>query len=47
MAGTAVVSYLYNILVLGNIETRSVTFSTKTVNLKPNVTQKRRRKAAA
>jgi len=47
MAGTAVVSYLYNILVLGNIETRSVTFSTKTVNLKPVVTQKRRRKTAA
>jgi len=43
MAGTAVVSYLYNILVLGNIETRSVTFSTKTVNLKPIVTQKHRR----
>ena len=47
MASTAVVSYLYNILVLGSIETRSVTFSTKTVNLKPVVTQKRRRKAAA
>jgi PRTRC genetic system ThiF family protein len=47
MAGTAVVSYLYNILVLGSIETRSVTFSTKTVNLKPVVTQKRKRKVAA
>jgi len=47
MAGTAIVSYLYNILVLGNIETRFVTFSTKTVNLKPVVVQKRRRKAAA
>jgi len=46
MAGTAVVSYLYNILVLGNIETRSVTFSTKTVNLKPTIVQKRKRKAA-
>ena len=46
MAGTAIVSYLYNILVLGNIETRSVTFSTKTVNLKPVITQKRRRKTA-
>jgi len=46
MAGTAVVSYIYNILVLGSIETRSVTFSTKTVNLKPVVVQKRRRKAA-
>ena len=47
MAATAVVSYIYNILVLGNIETRSVTFSTKTVNLKPVITQKRKRKAAA
>ncbi|MCL1842798.1 MAG: ThiF family adenylyltransferase [Defluviitaleaceae bacterium] len=47
MAGTAVVSYLYNILVLGNIETRSVTFSTKTVNLKPVVTQRNKRKKAA
>lgn len=46
MAGTAVVSYLYNILVLGSIETRSITFSTKTVNIKPIVTQKRKRKAA-
>jgi hypothetical protein len=45
MAATAVVSYLYNIVVLGNIETRSVTFSTKTVNLKPNISQKRRKAA--
>lgn len=44
MAATAVVSYLYNILVLGNIEVRSVTFSTKTVNLKPIISK--RRKAA-
>jgi len=47
MAGTAVISYLYNILVLGNIETRFVTFSTKTVNLKPVVTQKPKRKKVA
>jgi len=46
MAATAVVSYLYNILVIGSIEVRSVTFSTKTVNLRPNITQKRKRKAA-
>jgi molybdopterin/thiamine biosynthesis adenylyltransferase len=46
MAATAVVSYLYNILVLGSIEVRSVTFSTKTVNLKPTITKKRTRKAA-
>ena len=42
MAATAVVSYIYNILVLGSIETRSVTFSTKTVNLKPVISQKRK-----
>ena len=35
MAATAVVSYIYNIIVLGSIEARSVTFSTKSVNLKP------------
>ena len=46
MASTAVVSYIYNILVRGSIETRSVTFSTKTVNLKPVVVQRRKRKAA-
>jgi hypothetical protein len=45
MAATAIVSYLYNILVLGNIETRSVTFSTKTMNLKPSIPQKRRKAA--
>jgi hypothetical protein len=45
MAATAVVSCLYNILVLGNIETRSVTFSAKTVNLQPNVSRKRRKAA--
>jgi len=46
MAGTAVISYLYNILALGFVETRSVTFSTRTVNLKPVIVQKRRKKAA-
>jgi len=47
MAATAVISYIYNILVLGSIETRSVTFSTKTVNLKPVVTQKQNKKRKA
>jgi hypothetical protein len=46
MAAAAVVSYIYNILVPGSIEVRSVTFSTKTVNLKPVITKKRRRKSA-
>jgi hypothetical protein len=45
MAATAVVSFLYNILVLGSVETRSVTFSTKTVNLKPIISQKRKKEA--
>ena len=44
MAATAVISYIYNILVLGSIEVQSVTFSTKTVNLKPTITQKHKRK---
>ena len=47
MAATAVVSYIYNILVLGNIEVRNVTFSTRTVNLKPDIYQKKKRKEAA
>lgn len=45
MAATAIVSYLYNILVLGRIEVRSVTFSTKTLNLKPILSQKHRKAA--
>ena len=40
MAATAVVSYIYNILVLGSIQTKSVTFSTKSINLKPTLSQK-------
>lgn len=45
MAATAVVSYIYNILVLGSIETKSVTFSTKSVTLKPILSQKHRKVA--
>ena len=47
MAATAVVSYIYNILVLGGIEVRSVTFSTKTVNLKPDISMKKPKRKAA
>ena len=46
MAATAVVSYIYNILVLGSTEVRSVTFSTKTVNLKPIISKNIKRKVA-
>lgn len=46
MAATAVISYIYNILVLGTIQVERVTFSTKTVNMKPVLSQeaKERRK---
>lgn len=42
MAATAVIAYIYNILVLGNIEVKKVTFSTKSVNLKPALSSKRK-----
>jgi len=45
-AATAIINYLYNILILGSIGVRSVTFSTKTINLKPIIAQRRGRKAA-
>ena len=35
-AATAVVDMLYNILVLGELNTKMVTFSTKSVNVRPN-----------
>lgn len=42
MAATAVIAYIYNILVLGNIEVKKVTFSTKSLNLKPALSSKRK-----
>ncbi len=42
MAATAVIAYIYNILVLGNIEVKKVTFSTKSLNLKPVLSSKRK-----
>lgn len=47
MAATAVVSYIYNILVLGDVKAKSVTFSTKSVNLKPILSQRGERKNVA
>lgn len=44
-AATAAVDMIYNILALGDSSVRKVTFSTKTVNVRPEV-QKKRRKAA-
>lgn len=44
-AATAVVDMVYNILAVGNSTVRKVTFSTQSVNVRPEL-QKRRRKAA-
>ena len=44
-AATVVVDMIYNILALGDSSVRKVTFSTRTVNVRPEV-QKKRRKAA-
>jgi hypothetical protein len=46
MAATAVVNYVYNILVMGDTSVRQVTFSTGSINIRPTITKKRRRKAA-
>lgn len=45
-AATAVVDMVYNILTLGDNTVRQVTFSTKTVNVRPAVRKQRRVKAA-
>ena len=45
MAATIVVSYIYNILVCGEINVRSATFSSKTMTVKPLLTVKRKRRA--
>ncbi len=46
MAATAVVNFVYNILVLGDLNVRHITFSTGSINLKPAINKKRRKKAA-
>jgi len=43
MAATVVVSYIYNILVCGEITVRSTTFSSKTMTVKPLLVVKRRK----
>ncbi|MCI9391248.1 MAG: hypothetical protein HFF65_02465 [Oscillospiraceae bacterium] len=46
MAATAVVTIIYNILVVGSSTVQQATFSTKTVNIRAYQKQKKRRKAA-
>ena len=45
-AATAVVDMVYNILAVCDNTVRSVTFSTRTVNVRPEIKKKQRRKAA-
>ena len=42
MAATAVVNMVYNILVLGNLNVRMATFSTKTITVRPTVSKRKR-----
>lgn len=46
-AAAAVVSMAYNILALGDSSVRQVTFSTRTVNVRPELQKKRKRRNAA
>lgn len=45
-AATAVVNYVYNIVVRGELHTRSVHFSTTNLNVRPSLVPARRRNAA-
>ena len=46
-AATAVVDLVYNILALGESTVRQTTFSTKTVNVRPTIQPRRKRRKAA
>ncbi|MCI8399279.1 MAG: hypothetical protein HFF90_07750 [Oscillibacter sp.] len=46
-AAMAVVSIVYNILALGESTVRQATFSTKTVNVRPTIQQRKKKKKAA
>ena len=41
MAATIVVSYIYNILIIGSIDVRSVTFTGTNIHIRPNISRKR------
>lgn len=46
-AATIVVNMIYNILATGSSTVRRVTFSTQTVNVRPELQQKKERRKAA
>ena len=45
-AATAVVDMIYNILAVGESTVRKVTFSTNTINVRPEIQKSKRRKTA-
>jgi len=45
-AATAVVDMIYNILAVGESTVRKITFSTRTVNIRPEIQKTKRRSAA-
>jgi hypothetical protein len=45
-AATAVVDMIYNILAVGESTVRKITFSTRTVNIRPEIQKSKRRKTA-
>lgn len=47
MAATAILSYIYDILVLGDITVRNVTFSTKMIHMKPETAKRKKSRKAA
>lgn len=46
-AATAVVDMVYNVLAVGDSTVRKITFSTRGVNVRPEIQQQKRKKAAA
>lgn len=44
-AATAMVGFLYNLLIVGEMNTRYVTFSSKQINMRAEITKKRKKKS--
>lgn len=46
-AATAMIGFLYNLLIVGELNTRYVTFSSKQINMRAEITKKRKRSNSA
>ena len=44
-AATAMVGFLYNLLIVGEMNTRYITFSSKQINMRAEITKKRKKKS--